>query len=86
MITRLVLIILVIGALVLEGNDQADAQKPEYRTFRPDGGDHIPRLCSRRDVAASLRQLLRKHTNEQPNNYGARGTWSFLPTISAGVV
>jgi len=50
------------------------------------GRDHTRRLCSRPDVAASFRQLLRKHTSEQPNNCEVKGIWSFLPTISAGVV
>ena len=73
MILRLILAILAIGAVVLGGNDLARAQTLEYRTFQPHGAGPHPGLCSRPNAAASLRQLLRKHTSEQPNNCGPRG-------------
>jgi len=42
MTPRLILAILVIGAVVLRGNHLAGAQTPEYRTFQPHGAGPYP--------------------------------------------
>ena len=42
MIPRLILPMLVIGAVVLSGNDLVSAETPEYRAFRPDGAGPHP--------------------------------------------